>query len=235
MAQNKLERFAAIKQFANVQEYPENCAGNWHTYFSNHNPIVLELACGKGEYAVQLAKLNPAINTIGIDVKGNRIFVGAKTALQQNLANVAFIRSQIEMIPNYFAANEVSDIWITFPDPQLRWSKLKKRLTHPRFLRLYQTILAPGGSIHLKTDSPHLYAFTKEVIQLYGLALKTDCADVYNTPGLPAEVTDIVTHYQKLDIAQSNKIHYLRFSIQATLDPALDAVLKMQQHEAERN
>lgn len=235
MAQDKLKRFAAIKQFNNVFEYPENAKGSWKNYFQNTNPIVLELACGKGEYTIQLAKMHPSINTIGVDVKGNRIFVGAKTALTENLGNVAFIRSQIEMIPNYFDKNEVSDIWITFPDPQLRWSKLKKRLTHPRFLRLYQTILAASGTIHLKTDSPQLYAFTKAVINLYELELVADCADVYNTPNQPEEVTDIVTHYQKLDIAQSNKIHYLRFRIDKPLPLELDAVLKTQQHEAECN
>ena len=140
---------------------PENMAGKWNEFWKNNNPIILELACGKGEYAVGLARLYPEKNFIGIDLKGNRIWVGAKKALQQNLTNAAFLRTQIDQVCDYFAKNEVEAIWITFPDPQLRRSKAKKRLTHPKFLRLYQQFLVPGGLIHLKTDSPDLYRFTK--------------------------------------------------------------------------
>src|SRR5690606_38035483 len=162
--QKKLVRFAELLTFPNVLQYPENTAGNWAGFFKNENPITLELACGKGEYAVGLARLQADQNFIGIDLKGNRIWVGAKKAIQEGLPNVAFVRTQIDQLANYFAAGEVKDIWITFPDPQLRMSKAKKRLTHPKVLRIYQQILQKGGTINLKTDSPDLYNFTKLVI-----------------------------------------------------------------------
>jgi len=164
MGQKKLIRFEEIRQFSNVLEYPPDMKGNWHRFFGNQHPITLELACGKGEYAVGLARLHPEENFIGIDIKGNRIWRGAKTALEEKMKNVAFIRSAIDQITAYFAANEIAGIWLTFPDPQLRESRSKKRLTHPRFLRLYQQFLAPGARVHLKTDSPVLYTFTLEVI-----------------------------------------------------------------------
>ncbi len=135
MGQKKLIRFAELKTFPNVLQYPEGMAGNWNAFWKNNNPLILELACGKGEYAVGLGKLYPDKNFIGIDLKGNRIWVGAKKALQQNLNNVAFLRTQIDQVSSYFTTNEVEAIWITFPDPQLRKSKAKKRLTHPKFLR----------------------------------------------------------------------------------------------------
>jgi tRNA (guanine-N7-)-methyltransferase len=162
MGQKKLIRFEAIKGYDNVFEYPVNAKGTWNEFFKNDNPITLELACGKGEYAVGLGNMHPNRNFIGIDIKGNRIWRGATNALEQGLKNVAFIRSLIDKVPDYFNPTEIDEIWITFPDPQLRGSKAKKRLTHPKFLRLYQQILKPGGTIHLKTDSPDLYhlAFT---------------------------------------------------------------------------
>ena len=164
--------------------------GNWNEFFKNNNPIILELACGKGEYAVGLGKLYPQKNFIGIDLKGNRIWVGAKKALQQNLKNVAFLRTQIDQVSDYFSQNEVEEIWITFPDPQLRKSKAKKRLTHPKFLRLYQQFLVPGGLIHLKTDSPDLYTFTKLVIELYNCTLHKDYDDTYKEAGIAGRITD---------------------------------------------
>lgn len=216
MAQKKLVRFAAIKTFANVLEYPENMQGNWGNFFGNKNPVTLELACGKGEYAVGLARMHPQQNFIGVDVKGNRIYIGAKKCLAENLTNAAFLRTQIGMLPNYFAAEEVEEIWITFPDPQLRTSKAKKRLTHPAFLRLYQQVLKPGGCIHLKTDSPNLYLFTKKVAQLYGLTIVEDMDDVYSNNNIKEELK-LKTHYESLDIAQSNKIHYLKFTLPAVI------------------
>ncbi len=225
MGQKKLVRFAEIKTFVNVLEYPEDSKGNWAAFFGNDHPITLELACGKGEYAVGLGRMYTNRNFIGIDVKGNRIWRGAKTALQEGLKNVAFVRSQIDKVNTYFAPGEVKEIWITFPDPQLRFSRMKKRLTHPKFLRLYQQFLAPGGIIHLKTDSPDLYQFTKTVIRMYSLPLLTDYDDVYKMPGISDELT-IKTHYEGLDIAQSNRIHYLAFRIDATLPEELDMVLK---------
>ena len=126
-------------------QYPEGMAGKWNHFFKNKNPVVLELACGKGEYAIGLGRLHPEKNFIGVDIKGNRIWVGAKKAIQPDLHNVAFLRIQIDHIDDYFSQSEVEEIWITFPDPQLRISKAKKRLTHPRFLRIYQQFLIPGG------------------------------------------------------------------------------------------
>jgi len=212
MGQKKLIRFAELKTFPNVLQYPENMAGNWNEFWKNNNPIVLELACGKGEYAVGLGKLYPDKNFIGIDLKGNRIWVGAKKALQQNLRNVAFLRTQIDQVSDYFSANEVDSIWITFPDPQLRKSKAKKRLTHPKFLRVYQQFLITGGLIHLKTDSPDLYEFTRLVIRLYDCVLHTDFDDTYKEATIPEDLR-ITTHYESLDIAGSNRIHYLCFSL----------------------
>jgi tRNA (guanine-N7-)-methyltransferase len=207
---------------------------------SDHNnedvltKLTLELACGRGEYAVGLGRMFPNENFIGIDLKGNRIWKGASIANKYGLTNVAFVRSQIELTANYFDKNEVDEIWITFPDPQLRWSKAKKRLTHPKFLRIYQQFLKNGsasnsdanpGIVHLKTDSPLLYNFTLKVIELYGLNL------IYKTENLYAEQNIdprclIKTYYEGLDIAQSNKIHYIQFNIDKDLPLELDEVLK---------
>ncbi len=225
MGQKKLIRFEELKTFPNVLQYPEGMKGNWHLFFKNQNPIILDLACGKGEYAVGLGRLYPQKNFIGIDIKGNRIWRGAKTALQEGLKNVAFLRTQIDKVTDYFDTNEVSEIWITFPDPQLRLSKIKKRLTHPRFLRLYQKFLRQGGLVHLKTDSPDLYNVTKTVINLYGLDLLVDYEDVYSTANLTDELK-IKTHYEALDIAQSNRVHYLQFKIDKTLPIEEDETLK---------
>lgn len=230
MGQKKLIRFEAIKSFNNVLEYPENMSGQWGTFFGNQQPLTLELACGKGEYAVGLGRLFSNRNFIGIDIKGNRIWRGATIALQEQLTNVAFIRSHIDKITNYFEKNEVSEIWITFPDPQLRLSRFKKRLTHPHFLRLYQQILQPNGRVHLKTDSPDLYHFTKTVINLFQLELLVDYNHLYQQPILSNELT-IKTHYEGLDIAQSNRIHYLQFTINKPLPLHLDNTLKALVHE----
>ncbi len=216
MAQKKLQRFADLKTFANVLEYPKDMQGKWNSFFKNECPVVLELACGRGEYTVGMAKLFPKKNYIGVDVKGNRMYIGAKKCLAENIHNAAFLRTQIEMLPNYFIAGEVDEIWIIFPDPQLRLSKAKRRLTHPRFLRLYQQVLKFSGIIHLKTDSPDLYHFTKKVIKLYGLSIVEDCNDVYKQPQIKEELK-IKTHYESLDIAQSNKIHYLKFTLPAVI------------------
>ena len=212
MAQKKLERFAAIKTFSNVLEYPAGMKGKWQNFFKNENPVILELACGRGEYTVGLSQLHPDKNFIGVDVKGNRMFIGAKKCLAESLNNAAFLRTQIEKLTDYFNPDEVDEIWITFPDPQLRISKAKKRLTHPRFLRLYQQILNPGGFIHLKTDSPDLYLFTKKVAELYDLTIVDNMDNVYSESFIKEELK-IKTHYESLDIAQSKKIHYLKFTL----------------------
>ena len=229
MAQKKLQRFADIKTFKNVLEYPENMQGKWSSFFENENPIVLELACGRGEYTVGLSTLYPTKNIIGVDVKGNRMYIGAKKCLENNLTNAAFLRTQIELIPNYFAAGEVDEIWITFPDPQLRTSKAKKRLTHPRFLRLYAQLLKQGGCVHLKTDSPKLFLFTKRVIELFDLFLVEINNDIYTNKESNPALT-IKTHYESLDIAQSKRIHYLQFKLTSPLtnlnDNQLQEILK---------
>ena len=232
MAQKKLERFAAIKTFVNVLEYPSDMKGKWQNFFKNSNPIILELACGRGEYTVGLSQLHTQQNFVGVDVKGNRMFIGAKKCLAENLNNAAFLRTQIEKLADYFDAGEVSEIWITFPDPQLRISKAKKRLTHPRFLRLYQQILKPGGFIHLKTDSPHLYHFTKKVAELYDLKIVEDSANIYSETFVKEELK-IKTHYESLDIAQSKKIHYLKFTLPLQIkdiDKQLQQLIQKDEH-----
>ena len=232
MAQKKLERFAAIKTFANVLEYPASMKGNWQGFFKNNNAVILELACGRGEYTVGLSQLHPQQNFIGVDVKGNRMFIGAKKCLAENLTNAAFLRTQIEKLTDYFDAGEVDEIWITFPDPQLRISKAKKRLTHPRFLRLYHQILKPGGFIHLKTDSPDLYRFTKTVAELCDLTIVEDSDNVYSEAFVKEELK-IKTHYESLDIAQSKKIHYLKYTLPLRLkdiDEQLQQLIQKDEH-----
>jgi tRNA (guanine-N7-)-methyltransferase len=233
MAQKKLKRFSEIKAFPNVLEYPENIAGKWNKFLKNNYPVTLELACGKGEYAIALAQLYPQKNFIGVDIKGNRIWVGAKYALDNQLNNVAFLRTQIHKIDTYFITNEADEIWITFPDPQLRISKANKRLTHPRYLQLYKNILKTGGKIHLKTDSPDLYNFTKTVIELYNLTLNLDINDVYKQEHVSPEL-NIKTYYESLDIAKSKKIFYLSFSLPEKIidkDDELDTILKNKTNE----
>jgi tRNA (guanine-N7-)-methyltransferase len=230
MAQKKLLRFNEIKNFPNVLEYPANMKGRWKDFFKNDNRITLELACGKGEYAVGLSRLYPQRNFIGIDIKGNRIWRGAKTALEDDLHNVAFLRTQIDKIAEYFDNDEVSEIWITFPDPQLRLSRMKKRLTHPRFLRLYKQFLQKEGMVHLKTDSPSLYDFTKKVIDLYELVLLADMDNIYEQQNRRPELL-IKTHYESLDIAQSGTVHYLQFKINSELPVEKDIKLKELLHE----
>jgi tRNA (guanine-N7-)-methyltransferase len=225
MAQKKLMRFEAIKTFPNVLQYPEGIAGNWKNFFNNDNPVYLELACGKGEYTVELARTFPQRNFVGVDLKGNRIYVGAKKCLEQEIANAGFLRTQIVRINDYFARGEAKEIWLTFPDPHLRKSKAKKRLTHPRFLRLYQQFLPEAGLIHLKTDSPDLFAFTLLVIEMYGLRLHACEDNVYAQPEIKQELK-IKTYYESLDIAQSKRIHYLCFSLPSAPLADLDDILQ---------
>jgi tRNA (guanine-N7-)-methyltransferase len=214
MGQKKLIRFEAIKKFANVLQYPEGMVGKWNEFFKNDNPITLELACGKGEYSVGLGRENPNRNFIGVDIKGNRIYVGAKKALAEGLSNVAFMRAQIGQLTEYFGENEVDEIWIIFPDPFLRKGKAKNRLTHARFLKLYQKVLKPGARIHLKTDSPLLYEFTRETIAEYNCPLHEDVADIY-AKGRATGALAIQTHYEGLHLADGRTIYYLSFSLPA--------------------
>jgi tRNA (guanine-N7-)-methyltransferase len=234
MGQKKLIRFAEIETFPNVLQYPQHIKGKWNEFFKNEKSITLELACGKGEYTVGLGRLYSQRNFIGIDIKGNRMWVGAKTALKEGLHNIAFLRTQIDRINEFFAADEVSEIWITFPDPQLRQSKHKKRLTHPKYLRFYQQLLKADGLIHLKTDSPVLYQFTKKVIELHALPLHTDYENLYRQQQLSDELK-IKTHYEGLDIAGSNRIYYLCFSLNnAVLSSETDILLKQWVFENEK-
>ncbi len=207
MGQKKLIRFEAIKSFPNVLQYPEGMAGNWAAFFKNDNHLTLELACGKGEYTVGLAQMYPQRNFLGVDMKGNRLYIGAKKCLDDKITNAAFLRTHIDKIASYFRKGEVAEIWLTFPDPQLRKSRATRRLTHPKFIRLYQRILKPGGRIHLKTDSPVLYHFTKWVADMYQLTIVEDSDDIHAGP--QKEELQIRTHYESLDIAQSKKVHYL--------------------------
>jgi tRNA (guanine-N7-)-methyltransferase len=229
MGNKKLQRFEAIHSFSNVLQYPEGMPGKWKEFFTNENPITLELACGKGEYTVGLSAIHPGRNFIGVDLKGNRIYTGALECLKNNLHNAAFLRTQIDKIDNYFSSHEVSEIWITFPDPHMRTSRAKKRLTHPRFLRLYQSILQPGGTVHLKTDSPSLFLFTKLMADLYELDVQDVSEDVHARIGNPPEIA-ITTHYEKLDIAESKQVYYMRFALPQKQipfpDPKLQELLK---------
>lgn len=225
MGHKKLIRFEAIKSFPNVLQYPEGMKGKWKDFFGNENPVTLELACGKGEYTISLARQYTDRNFIGIDLKGNRIWAGAKKALDEGLENAAFLRTQIERITDYFEKDEVSEIWITFPDPQLRLSRAKKRLTHPRFLRLYEKIIRPDGCIHLKTDSPDLYNFTLLVADLYALNIVESYSDVYAQPEIHPDLS-IKTYYESLDIAGANKVHYVKFSPSDNLPIEKDEQLK---------
>ncbi len=230
MAQKKLQRFAEIKTFPNVLEYPQDMPGKWRAFFKTGNNIILELACGRGEYTVGLARLYADNNYLGVDVKGNRLWIGAAEALRSGLNNAAFLRTQIELIATYFSKEEVNEIWITFPDPQLRVSKQKRRLTHPRFLRLYQQILAADGCVHLKTDSPDLYHFTRHVIKEYSLTLLEANDDVYAGEMVAPELR-IQTHYEKLDIARSKCIFYLRFRLDADVSADKEDELKQWEYE----
>jgi len=194
MGHKKLIRFNALNSFSNVLQNPENIAGEWQIFFKNNHAIVLELACGKGEYSVNLGRGNKDKNYIGIDIKGNRIYSGAKTALEEKLDNVAFLRVRIEHIDQYFAPREVDEVWILFPDPFLRDSRAKNRLTHARFLYLYKKILKEGGFINLKTDSKELYDFTLETINEQGCVIHENIADIYGK-GKATGALAIQTYY----------------------------------------
>jgi tRNA (guanine-N7-)-methyltransferase len=214
MGKDKLRKFAEIETFANVYELDagKSFKGKWSKmHFKNDAPLVLELACGKGEYTVNLAQLFPEKNFIGIDYKGNRIWRGAKTAIEEGIENVAFLRIQIEQILDYFDADEVSEIWITFPDPQPQISREKKRLTAPRFLEKYKVILQESSPINLKTDNDDFYAFTLETIEQLGLKLHVRTEDLYRSD-LVDEVLAIKTYYEKKYLAHDKNINYVRFS-----------------------
>ena len=212
MGHKKLKKFAAIETFGNVLQNPENMKGNWKNFFKNDNPITLELACGRGEYSVGLGREHRDHNYIGVDIKGNRIHNGAKTAITEGLTNVAFLRAHIGQITNYFAANEVSEIWIVFADPFIKKGKEKNRLTHSRFLNAYQQILKPGGIINLKTDSPVLYNFTLETIEETGCTIVEQVEDIHGK-GLATGKLGIQTYYEGKHLADGRTIYYVSFRL----------------------
>tara|TARA_B110000459_G_scaffold44350_1_gene49019 strand:- start:7958 stop:8629 length:672 start_codon:yes stop_codon:yes gene_type:complete len=221
-SKNKLKKFIENESFSNVIQPKRekllsekfNLKGNWNKlYFKNNNPIVIELGCGKGEYTVNLAKLNPNKNYIGIDVKGARFWRGAKTSLEQKLDNVIFIRTQIELIDFIFDDQEVSEIWLTFPDPQIKYQRRKHRLTNPTFLKLYKKIINNEGLIHLKTDSEFLHGYTLGILE--GLDIKPLFSnhDIYKNNNAPSDVINIKTHYEKLFLETKKSISYLCFKL----------------------
>lgn len=185
--------------------------GQWHTFFGNDNPIVLELGCGKGEYTIGLAKRYPNKNFIGIDIKGARFWRGAKTAIEDQLSNVAFVRTQIELVDHLFDVGEVSEIWITFPDPQIKYKRTKHRMTNPIFLERYKRILSSKGCVHLKTDSEYMHGYTLGLLQGLGLPIDYANHDIYKNEGAAPEVLEIQTFYENQYLAQNKPITYLRF------------------------
>lgn len=222
---NKLQKFAEILAFPNVYENFDNAdltltgadgaivdmKGKWNSvHFKSNNPITLELACGRGEYALALGRMFPERNFIGVDIKGARIHQGARVAVEEKLDNVAFLRTRIEFIEHFFAQNEVAEIWITFPDPFLRESKSNRRLTSPIFLAKYKQFLQADGLVHLKTDSPVLYDFTLETLaDTEGVTLEFADPDFYAKPLIMKEL-EVKTYYEKKNIANST-MKYIRF------------------------
>lgn len=207
---NKLQKFAEIDQFPNVFQHQRDLKGKWKAeVFKNDNPLVLELACGKGEYSVGQGRMFPDKNFLGLDIKGNRIWKGAKTALDEGLQNVAFLRCMIHNIEEYFEQDEIDEIWITFPDPQHRKSKARHRLTNPRFIAKYQELTKKGGTLNLKSDSTRFYEYTREVAMELGLEVLVDNADIYAWDERP-EVLNIKTFYEKMWLDEGKKIKYLK-------------------------
>lgn len=219
-SKNKLKRFKENETFPNViqptrQEVTDGFSlkGNWKTHFKNENPIVLELGCGKGEYTVGLAKRNPGKNFIGIDIKGARFWRGAKTALEEDLPNVAFLRTQIELVDLLFGKDEVTEIWITFPDPQIKYKRTKHRMTNAAFLEKYRHILKPNGLVHLKTDSEFMHGYTLGLLHGLGLEVIYANHDVYKNEGSPKDVLDIQTFYENQYLEKGKPITYIQFRI----------------------
>ncbi|RNC79382.1 MAG: tRNA (guanosine(46)-N7)-methyltransferase TrmB [Balneola sp.] len=217
MPKIKEQRMEEIRTFDNTFDWHDYNSknlfpkGSWNSdIFKNDNPIVLELACGKGEYSIGLGQLHPQKNYVGFDIKGNRMWVGAQEALDLGLENVRFFRAFIDHLDQFFAEKEVSEIWIIFPDPQLK--KDRKKLTSPKFLELYRPLLKKGSTINLKTDSPELYEFTKEVIEEQNLILHRDVADVYKECPDDPELS-IRTYYEGLHIKRGRTIRFLSFSL----------------------
>lgn len=221
-SKNKLKRFKENETFNNVfqpsradlVEGKYQLKGNWRQqFFKNANPLVLELGCGKGEYSVELAKKYPNKNFIGIDIKGARFWRGAKTAIENAIENVAFLRTQIELIEYAFAENEVDEIWITFPDPQIKYKRTKHRMTNSEFLKRYKKVLKPEGVVNLKTDSEFMHGYTLGLLHGEGHEVIYANHNVYKQEGSPDEVTGIQTFYESQYLEQNKPITYIRFKI----------------------
>jgi len=221
-SKNKLRRFKENEKFENViqpsrEELTDNVfelKGKWsQNFFKNDNPVVLELGCGKGEYTVALARQNPDKNFVGIDIKGARFWRGAKTAIEEDLGNVAFVRTQIELIEYVFAINEVSEIWITFPDPQIKYKRTKHRLTNTEFLQRYKNILNEDGIMHLKTDSEFMHGYTLGLLHGEGHEVLYAHHDIYKNEYSPKEVTGIQTFYENQYLEKGKPITYIQFKI----------------------
>lgn len=219
-SKNKLKRFKENETFNNViqpsrEEVLNNFhyQGKWHSFFKNNNPIIVELGCGKGEYTVNLAKKYPDKNFIGIDIKGARFWRGAKTAVEQEIPNVAFVRTQIELVHYIFGKNEVDEIWITFPDPQIKYQRTKHRMTNPSFLDKYRLILKKEGIINLKTDSEFMHGYTIGLLQGAGHEILYANHNVYHNEGAPKDVTEIQTFYESQYLEKGKAITYLKFRL----------------------
>ncbi len=220
-SKNKLKRFRENDTFSNVIQPTRDeifsgfsLKGKWNTFFKNDNPIVLELGCGKGEYALALAAKNLEKNFIGIDIKGARFWRGAKTALEENSTNIGFLRTQIELIDLCFAKNEVDEIWITFPDPQIKYTRTKHRLTNREFLKKYHTILKPNGIIHLKTDSEFMHGYTLGLLHGEKHEILYAHHDVYkNKQHSPKEVIETQTFYESQYLETGKAITYIKFRL----------------------
>lgn len=219
MGKNKLKKFAEMKEFACALEYPREelikngfpHKGSWNTgFFHRQAPITVELGCGKGEYTVGLAKANPDRNYIGVDIKGARMWRGAKTVNDEGIENAAFLRAEIENINHFFTPGEVDEIWITFPDPQMQ--KVRKRLTSSRFLQMYRGLLRPDGVVNLKTDSPFLYEYTRRLVELNGFEILMNTDDLYGS-GLADPVSSIKTFYEQQWLSRGKKIKLLSFRL----------------------
>ena len=219
-SKNKLKRFNENETFTNViqpsrEEVLDNFSfkGKWHSFFKNTHPIVIELGCGKGEYTIDLAKKNPDKNFIGIDIKGARFWRGAKTALEDNLGNVAFVRTQIELVDFIFDKEEVDEIWITFPDPQIKYKRTKHRMTNHAFLKKYDHILKKDGVINLKTDSEFMHGYTLGLLHGEGHEIVHANHDVYKDYYSPDEVTGTQTFYEKKYLEKDKAITYIKFKL----------------------
>ena len=223
MSKGKLAKFADMERYENVFQYPYSVVeqvpfemkGRWNEcYFRNDHPIVLELGCGKGEYTVELAKLYPEVNFIGVDIKGARMWTGATQALQEGLKNVAFLRTNIEVIDRFFTPGEVTEIWLTFSDPQMK--NPRKRLTSTWFMQRYRHFLADGGIVHLKTDSNFLFTYTTYMVEKTGLPLLFRTEDLYHTEGIDEETRRILairTYYESMWIDRGLNIRYMKFRL----------------------